>query len=142
MRRREFNHAVAALATGAAMMRTSAAKEADGGITDVQGIRVGHFTDSRRPTGCTVLIFDKGATAGVDVRGSAPGTRETDLLNPINTTDCRMFPEYFDPVVGTALSRPEPVPAVATFRDCHLFLIGTTRPLRSFHADPNRRNPK
>ena len=56
-----------------------------GGITDVQGIRVGHFTDSRRPTGCTVLIFEKGATAGVDVRGSAPGTRETDLLSPINT---------------------------------------------------------
>ena len=46
---------------------------------------MGHFTDSRRPTGCTVLIFEKGATAGVDVRGSAPGTRETDLLNPTNT---------------------------------------------------------
>jgi L-aminopeptidase/D-esterase-like protein len=85
MRRREFNHAMAALATGAAMVRTSAAKESDGGITDVQGIRVGHFTDSRRPTGCTVLIFDKSATAGVDVRGSAPGTRETDLLSPTNT---------------------------------------------------------
>ncbi len=54
-------------------------------ITDVGGIRVGHFTDSRRPTGCTVLIFDSGAVAGVDVRGSAPGTRETDLLNPINS---------------------------------------------------------
>ena len=49
------------------------------------GIRVGHFTDTRRPTGCTVVIFDKPAVAGVDVRGSAPGTRETDLLNPINT---------------------------------------------------------
>jgi L-aminopeptidase/D-esterase-like protein len=57
----------------------------DGKITDVGGIRVGHFTDKRRPTGCTVLIFEKDATAGVDVRGSAPGTRETDLLNPINT---------------------------------------------------------
>jgi L-aminopeptidase/D-esterase-like protein len=81
MRRREFNYAIA----GLAMARHSAAEEAAGGITDVQGVRVGHFTDSRRPTGCTVLIFDKGATAGVDVRGSAPGTRETDLLNPINT---------------------------------------------------------
>ena len=58
---------------------------ASGGITDVQGIQVGHFTDSRRPTGCTVLIFEKGATAGVDVRGSAPGTRETDLLSPTNS---------------------------------------------------------
>src|SRR6267378_891035 len=81
MRRREFNYAIA----GLAMRRQSAADEAAGGITDVQGIRIGHFTDSRRPTGCTVLIFDKSATAGVDVRGSAPGTRETDLLSPINS---------------------------------------------------------
>jgi L-aminopeptidase/D-esterase-like protein len=56
-----------------------------GSIVQVGGVRVGHFTDSRRPTGCTVVIFDQGAVAGVDVRGSAPGTRETDLLNPINT---------------------------------------------------------
>jgi L-aminopeptidase/D-esterase-like protein len=54
-------------------------------IVDVAGIRVGHFTDTRRPTGCTVLLCDGGAVAGVDVRGAAPGTRETDLLNPINT---------------------------------------------------------
>jgi L-aminopeptidase/D-esterase-like protein len=85
MRRRDFNYAVATLAAGAAMAPRLAGDEAGGGITDVQGIRAGHFTDSRRPTGCTVLIFDKGATAGVDVRGSAPGTRETDLLNPTNT---------------------------------------------------------
>lgn len=57
----------------------------EGGITDVQGVKVGHFTETRRPTGCTVLIFEKGATGGVDVRGAAPGTRETDLLNPVNT---------------------------------------------------------
>jgi L-aminopeptidase/D-esterase-like protein len=61
--------------------------EAQGSITDVDGLRVGHFTDSRRPTGCTVLLFDRGAVAGVDVRGSAPGTRETDLLNPVNTVE-------------------------------------------------------
>jgi L-aminopeptidase/D-esterase-like protein len=54
-------------------------------ITDVGDIRVGHFTDRRRPTGCTVILFEPSAVAGVDVRGSAPGTRETDLLNPINT---------------------------------------------------------
>jgi L-aminopeptidase/D-esterase-like protein len=54
-------------------------------ITDVAGIKVGHFTDSRRPTGCTVILTEEGAIAGVDVRGSAPGTRDTDLLNPINT---------------------------------------------------------
>jgi L-aminopeptidase/D-esterase-like protein len=56
-----------------------------GWITDVQGIKVGHFTDSRRPTGCTVVLYETGAVTGVDVRGSAPGTRETDLLNPVNT---------------------------------------------------------
>ncbi len=58
-----------------------------GSIADVGSIRVGHFTDTKRPTGCTVLLFERGAVAGVDVRGSAPGTRETDLLNPINTVE-------------------------------------------------------
>src|SRR4051812_9015501 len=56
-------------------------------ITDVDGIKVGHFTDSRRPTGCTVVLCEGGAVAGVDVRGSAPGTRETDLLDPINMVE-------------------------------------------------------
>jgi L-aminopeptidase/D-esterase-like protein len=86
MKRREFNRAMAALTAGAALPAIEASgAEAAGSIIDVQGVKVGHFTESRRPTGCTVLIFEKGATAGVDVRGSAPGTRETDLLNPINT---------------------------------------------------------
>jgi len=56
-------------------------------ITDVSGVEVGHFTDSRRPTGCTVIITREGAMAGVDVRGAAPGTRETDLLHPSNLVD-------------------------------------------------------
>jgi L-aminopeptidase/D-esterase-like protein len=54
-------------------------------ITDVAGIKVGHFTDPRKPTGCTVILVEDGAVAGVDVRGAAPGSRETDLLDPINT---------------------------------------------------------
>jgi len=58
--------------------------EAHGSITQVAGIEVGHFTDTRRPTGCTVIIARGGAVAGVDVRGAAPGTRETDLLHPSN----------------------------------------------------------
>ena len=58
-----------------------------GTITDVAGIAVGHFTDTRRPTGCTVIITRDGAVAGVDVRGAAPGTRETDLLHPSNLVD-------------------------------------------------------
>jgi L-aminopeptidase/D-esterase-like protein len=51
----------------------------------VDGIAVGHHTLAERPTGCTVVLVTKGAVAGVDVRGSAPGTRETDALDPINT---------------------------------------------------------
>lgn len=56
-------------------------------ITDVPGIAVGHYTDLEAVTGCTVVLCDDGATGGVDVRGSAPGTRETDLLNPVNLVD-------------------------------------------------------
>ena len=56
-------------------------------ITRVAGIEVGHFTDTRRPTGCSVVIARAGAVAGVDVRGAAPGTRETDLLHPSNLVD-------------------------------------------------------
>ncbi|MBV8246897.1 MAG: P1 family peptidase [Comamonas sp.] len=55
-----------------------------GHIARVQGIRVGQFTDPRRPTGCTAVLCAAGAVAGVDVRGAAPGTRETDLLHPSN----------------------------------------------------------
>src|SRR6185436_15863489 len=57
------------------------------GLTAVAGLEVGHFTDTRRPTGCTVVIAPQGAVAGVDVRGAAPGTRETDLLSPLNTIE-------------------------------------------------------
>jgi L-aminopeptidase/D-esterase-like protein len=56
-------------------------------ITDIAGIAVGHFTHPERATGCTVLLYPQGAVAGVDVRGGAPGTRETDLLRPENTVD-------------------------------------------------------
>jgi L-aminopeptidase/D-esterase-like protein len=53
-------------------------------LTDVRGIEVGHAQDEEALTGCTVTLCREGAAAGVDVRGSAPGTRETDLLDPIN----------------------------------------------------------
>ena len=56
----------------------------DGHIGRVKGLKVGHFTDSRRPTGCTAVLCPEGAVGGVDVRGAAPGTRETDLLHPSN----------------------------------------------------------
>lgn len=100
MNRREFNRSLAA-ATGGLMfaslgdtVRAGAQPappafdqlQADaGGLTDVGDIKVGHWTEKRRPTGCTVVLCESGAVCGVDVRGGAPGTRETDLLRPINT---------------------------------------------------------
>ena len=59
----------------------------DPGLTAVAGLKVGHQTLAARPTGCTVVVAEAGAVAGVDVRGAAPGTRETDLLNPLNLVD-------------------------------------------------------
>lgn len=56
-------------------------------ITDVRGIEVGHAQDDEALTGCTVVLCRKGAVGGVDVRGGAPGTRETDLLNPVNLVE-------------------------------------------------------
>ncbi len=56
---------------------------AGGSITDVPGIRVGHATDPDGRTGCTVVLPEERAVAGVDVRGSAPGTREVELLHPV-----------------------------------------------------------
>jgi L-aminopeptidase/D-esterase-like protein len=58
------------------------------GLTEIQGIRVGHHTLTERPTGCTVILVDgEGAVGGVSQRGGAPGTRETDLLDPLNMVD-------------------------------------------------------
>ncbi|MGD0612671.1 MAG: P1 family peptidase [Anaerolineales bacterium] len=56
-------------------------------ITDIPGIEVGHAQDEEALTGCTVILCRQGAVAGVDQRGGAPGTRETDLLNPINLVE-------------------------------------------------------
>ena len=58
------------------------AKAYAGSVTDVHGIEVGCWSDHRRATGCTVVLCRAGAVAAVDVRGGAPGTRETDLLAP------------------------------------------------------------
>ena len=55
------------------------------GLTAIEGVLVGHHTLTERPTGCTVVLVQQGAVAGIDVRGSAPGTRETDLLDPVNS---------------------------------------------------------
>ncbi|MCI1966139.1 MAG: P1 family peptidase [Oscillospiraceae bacterium] len=53
-------------------------------FTDIYGLKVGHAQNLRAATGCTVVLCEKGAVAGVDVRGGSPSTRETDALNPVN----------------------------------------------------------
>jgi len=76
-----------AFAAGAVMTAFAQPTPPAAGLTSVAGIKVGHYTLSERPTGCTVVLAEKGAVGGVDVRGGAPGTRETDLLNPVNTVE-------------------------------------------------------
>jgi L-aminopeptidase/D-esterase-like protein len=73
-----------ALAVAAPSPSPSPSVSRNATLTAVPGIKVGHFTLTERPTGCTVILTEKGAVASVDVRGGAPGTRETDLLNPVN----------------------------------------------------------
>jgi L-aminopeptidase/D-esterase-like protein len=62
-------------------------RSASQGLTAVAGIRVGHDTLTSRPTGCTVILCEAGCVAGCDIRGGAPGTRETDLLAPTKTVN-------------------------------------------------------
>ncbi len=71
--------------TGAGAM--AEAQPQHSSLTDVPGVKAGHFTDSRRPTGCTALIFDEGATAGVDYDGSAPGETQVVLLQPVSPVE-------------------------------------------------------
>jgi L-aminopeptidase/D-esterase-like protein len=90
--RREFNQAVlgtvgAGLAAPLAArpsVASPAGEERQGSITDVPGIHVGHYTDTRRPTGCTAILFDGEVTAAVDYDGSAPGSYLGVLLKPVS----------------------------------------------------------
>ncbi len=77
-----FTTVPAASATG-----RQAAAPAGGSLTDVPGIRVGHFTDTRRPTGCTAILFEPAAAAGVDYDGSAPGESMVVMLQPSSPVD-------------------------------------------------------
>ena len=79
---------VAALGALAAATVSAQQARTDKGVTAVPGIKVGHYTLSERPTGCSVVLVDgEGAVGGVSQRGGAPGTRETDLLDPLNLVD-------------------------------------------------------
>jgi L-aminopeptidase/D-esterase-like protein len=57
------------------------------GLTDIQGIRVGHASDYEALTGCTVILCEQGAVAGADIRGSASGTEEFQVMSPLHITD-------------------------------------------------------
>lgn len=70
--------------TAAAPSATAAAAGQSRGLTEVDGLKVGHAIMSGRPTGCTVVLAGDGVVGSVDVRGGAPATRETDLLSPVN----------------------------------------------------------
>ena len=83
---------VVLIATGpvfvAALHSQAPAPASNTTLTAVQGITVGHHTLTERPTGCTaILVEGEGAVGGVSQRGGAPGTRETDLLDPSNMVD-------------------------------------------------------
>ncbi|PYT66442.1 MAG: peptidase S58 [Acidobacteria bacterium] len=94
--RRQFNRTLTAAAIASGWPRDIVAARSSpgtqqttslGSITDVPGIKAGHYTDSRRPTGCTALLFEGKATAGVDYDGSAPGSHLGVLLQPVSPID-------------------------------------------------------
>jgi len=88
--RRRMKRPGLALVCAAAVSTAIAAQapaRAKAGLTAVEGIRVGHHTLGERPTGCTAILVDGDAVGGVSQRGGAPGTRETDLLDPLNMVD-------------------------------------------------------
>ena len=85
--RARIQAALGGLAFAASLTGVAMAQQQNATLTAVSGIKVGHHTLTERPTGCTVILAEQGVIAGVDVRGSAPGTRETDLLRPVNLVD-------------------------------------------------------
>jgi len=90
--RRHFLHGVGAVSALAAATPVLAgtwqpSPSSAGSLTDVGGLRVGHFTDPRRPTGCTAILFDQPATAGADYDGSAPGESLGVVLQPVSPLD-------------------------------------------------------
>ena len=77
---------------------------------DIEDIKLGHCHNEKGGTGCSVVICEKGATGGVDVRGGSPGTRETDLLNPSEMVDKinAVKNTRIETVDGDEISRPGP----------------------------------
>jgi L-aminopeptidase/D-esterase-like protein len=91
-RRQFLNSIPSAAAVAAAQAATVTTNQSSqlpsaGSLTDVTGLRVGHFTDPRRPTGCTAILFDKPPTAGADYAGSAAGESLGVMLQPVSPLD-------------------------------------------------------
>jgi L-aminopeptidase/D-esterase-like protein len=83
--RRAFASTLASAASLRVVLESQPAGQGSAGsLTDVPGLRVGHWTDTRRPTGCTAILFDPDASAGVDYDGSAPGETGVALLQPVS----------------------------------------------------------
>src|SRR3989442_1330935 len=90
MRRREFGASFAGAMAAARVGGTDQGApppKAPGSLTDVPGLKVGHFTDPRRPTGFTALLFDEPAAVGVDYDGSAPGESLVVMLQPTSPVE-------------------------------------------------------
>jgi L-aminopeptidase/D-esterase-like protein len=87
MRKAELMAGALIIAAAGLSAQTPAGPASNRTLTAVDGIKVGHHTLAERPTGCTVVLVDGNAVGGVSQRGGAPGTRETDLLNPLNMVD-------------------------------------------------------
>ena len=87
MRRREFAAALTGAAAAARAASSAEPTRFSGSLADVPGLKVGHFTDPRRPTGCTAILFDEPAAAGVDYDGSAPGEHLVVMLQPASPVE-------------------------------------------------------
>jgi len=87
VRRREFAAALTGAAAAARAVGAAETSRFSGSLTDVPGLKVGHFTDPRRPTGCTAILFDEPAAAGVDYDGSAPGETQVVMLQPVSPVE-------------------------------------------------------
>jgi L-aminopeptidase/D-esterase-like protein len=87
--RREFGQFMAASAATLSRGRREpqVSGPSGGSLTDVPGLKVGHYTDTRRPTGCTAILFDSAASAGVDYNSSAPGESQGVLLQPVSPVE-------------------------------------------------------
>lgn len=86
MKRALCGCAIVVMLAAAALAQSPAVRSK--GLTEIEGLKVGHHTLTERPTGCTVVLVDgEGVPGGVSQRGAAPGTRETDLLHPLNLVD-------------------------------------------------------